>query len=214
MTLLKNFSLLLLVFITSSCLGDKKAVDVEEIGNTSFINNDFKGNKVNYTKGMSACDQLNAAAIARIYNVSESLVHVEDPTKSDRYKKDLEPACMFFIESGASDFEWLRGGISINREVGANEMMGDIAEAAGNGENWEEAWSLKKSISKSSEWIPNLGKAALWNERKKMLEIKMEGYTIVINPLKNILNKNEVAKNRNYKKLALEMAKASGFIND
>ena len=91
--------------------------------------------------------------------------------------------------------------------------MGDVAEAVGAGKNWEEAWSLKKSISKSAEWIPNMGKAALWNARKKTLEIKFDGYNLLINPPKNILNKEETAKNRDYKEIAIEMAKSCGFIN-
>lgn len=207
-TIILNALLVLLM----SCNGDKKLVNIEEMGDTSFVNSSFKGNLINYQQGMSACDNLNTSVIARLYNVSEALIHIEDPTKSDRYRKDMEPICNFFLESGSSDFEWLRGSIALNREIAIDEQMGEIAQAAGSGENWEEAWAMKKSISKSSEWIPNLGKAALWNERKKILEIKMEGYTLVIIPLKNTLNKTEVAKNRDYKKIALQMAEASGYI--
>jgi hypothetical protein len=201
------------ILFFSSCLGDKKAVNIAEMEDSTFINTNFKGNLINYEEGMSACDKISVEEIASLYNVTANLIHIEDPTKSDRYKKNMKPVCNFYLESGSSDFEWLRGSIGINREVGKDEYMGDVAEAVGSGENWDEAWAMKKAMSKSSEWIPNLGKAALWNESKKILEIKMEGYTLIIIPLKNRLNKTEVAKNRDYKKLALEMAKASGYIN-
>ncbi len=120
---------------------------------------------------------------------------------------------MFFIKKGASDFQWLRGAIMIQREIGIEETMGDVAEAAGTGKNWEEAWRLKKAMSKSAEWLPNMGKAALWNPKKVVLEIKFEGYNLTIKPLKNILNEEEKTLNRDYKAIAVGMAKASGFIN-
>ncbi|WP_405607694.1 hypothetical protein [Polaribacter sp. Asnod1-A03] len=205
--------LTLIISLFTSCFGDKKVTNVFEIGETSFINKNFKVNKINYTKGMSACNNITKEAIAKIYGVSASKVHVEDPTKSDRYKKDMAPACIFYVEEGDNDFMWLRGSIAVNREISKDEFMGDVAEAAGSGKNWEEAWSLKKSISKSAEWIPNLGKAALWNPKKGVLEIKFEGYTLVVNPLKNRLNKAETSKNRDYKKIAISMAKVGGYIN-
>ena len=92
-------------------------------------------------------------------------------------------------------------------------MMGEIAEAAGSGENWEEAWALQKSMSKSSEWVKSIGLAALWNDSKTELKIKFEGYTLMVYPPKNIGNKEEEAKNRDYKNIALAMAKAAGYIN-
>lgn len=197
----------------TSCLGDKKLTDVSEMGDTSFVNKNFKVNNIDYVKGMSACDKISTGTIAKLYNVSEDKVHIEDPTKSDRYKKDMEPVCSFYIEDGESDFMWLRGSIAVNREIGKDELMGDIAEAAGAGENWEEAWSLKKATSKSSVWIENMGLAALWNERKKELSIKFDGYTLNVYPIKNRMNENEVVKNRDYKKAAIAMAKAAGYIN-
>lgn len=199
--------------VLTSCLGDKKVTNISEIGETSFVNKNFNGNLINYTKGISACDKISESTIAKLYNVSADKVHIEDPTKSDRYKKDMEPACMFFLEDGDNDFMWLRGSIEVKREIIKEEFMGEIAEAAGTGEKWEEAWSIKKTMSKSAEWIPNLGKAALWNPKKVILEVKFDGYTLVVKPLKNILNTAEKSKNRDYKNIALSMAKAGGYIN-
>lgn len=196
-----------------SCLGDKKVVNVSEIGDSSFVNKNFKGNLVNYAEGMSACDKISAIDIAKLYNASADLIHIEDPTKSDRYKKDLPPTCMIYLKTGASDFEWLRGSIGLKREIGKDEFMGDVAQAAGMGKDWEEAWSLKKSISKSSEWLPNMGMAALWNASKKQLEIKFDGYTLTVIPLKNRLNAAEKTAKRDYKKIAIAMVKAAGYIN-
>ena len=182
------------------------------MGDTSFVNKNFKGNAIDYVKGMSACDKISIQTIAQLYNVSADKVHIEDPTKSDRYKKDMEPMCSFFIEDGDSDFMWLRGSITVNRDVSKDEFMGEIAEAAGGGENWEEAWALKKSISKSSVWLEDMGLAALWNDRNNELKIKFKGYTLNVYPLKNKTNKAELAKNRDYKKAAIAIAKAAGYI--
>lgn len=212
MNKLKQLSALLVLVTLCSCLGDKKQIDIDEMNDTSFVNTNFKGNLINYNGGMSACDNLNAASIAKMYDVSEELIHIEDPTKSDRYRKDMEPVCSFYIEDGENDFMWLRGSISLNREVAKDEMMGEIAEAIGGGEDWEEAWALKKSMSKSSEWIDDMGMAAIWNERLAELKIKFDGYTLNVYPIKNKLNKAEAAKNRDYKKVAIEMAKAAGYI--
>ncbi len=213
---MKTQQLIILSFIITllaSCLGDKKAVNVSEIGDISFVNKNFKGNRINYVEGMSACDKISASEIAKLYDVSADKIHIEDPTKSDRYRKDMSPACMLYVKTGDNDFEWLRGAIGIKRDIAKDEYMGDVAAATGIGENWEEAWALKKSISKSAEWIPNIGMAALWYDSKKQLEIKFNGYTLEILPLKNKLNKAEGNTNRNYKKIAIEMAKAAGYIN-
>lgn len=212
-TIKYSIPLLIISLFLNACFGDKKLADVSELGDTSFVNKNFKGNKINYTADMSACQNISTSEIASLYGVAESLVVMDDISKNERRKPNTQPSCMFYLKIGDNDFEWLRGSISIIREIGKDEFMGEIAEAAGTGKNWEEAWAMKKSISKSSEWIKNMGKAALWNERKCNLHIKLEGYTLIIHPLKNILNKSEVAKKRDYKKVAIAMAKASGFVN-
>lgn len=205
-----NFSLI--TILMSSCLGDKKAANVAEMNDNSFINENFRENGISYSKDMSACEIMSASDIASLYNVSESMIVFEDISKSDRRVPNSAPTCMFYLKDGASDFEWLRGSMNVQREIGKNETAYDIAKAAGNGEEWEEAWALNKSISKSSEWIENIGMAALWNDKKKELKIKFKGYTLNVYPLKNRLNKAEVSKNRDYKSIAIAMAKAAGFI--
>lgn len=202
----------LIIILFSACFGDKKSAIGQNFGNINFVNKNFTNNKINYTKGMSACTQLSITALAKLYNVAETSVIIEDPTKSDRYKNPIS-GCMLFIKSGNSDYEWLRGSIEVKREIKEGEQMYDIAKASGYATDWVEAWSLKKTISKSSEWVPKIGKAALWNSKKNILEIKFTGYTLVVKPLKNILNKGEKSKNRDYKNIAISIAKNAGFIN-
>ncbi|WP_179351233.1 hypothetical protein [Winogradskyella vidalii] len=211
MKLLLNLSLFALLM--SSCLGDKKVANVAEMNDTSFVNTNFKGNLINYAKGMSACKHISASAIAKLYDVSADKVHMEDPTTSDRYKKDMEPMCLFYIKDGENDFQWLKGSLNVQREVGKEEMAYDVAKAVGHGEEWEEAWALNKSISKSSEWVSGMGLASVWNDKKSELKIKFKGYTLYVYPLKNGFNKAEIAKNRDYKKVAIAIAKAAGYIN-
>lgn len=212
---IKNLLVLSLIAITlASCLGDKKVVDVTEMNDTSsFINKNFKSNLINYSKDMSACEQMSTGDIASLYNVSGDMVVFEDISKSDRRVPNSKPACSFFIKDGENDFEWLRGSMSIEREISKNEANYENAKMTGSGEEFEEAWALQKSMSKSSEWIKDMGLAAIWNEKNKELKIKFKGYTLKVYPIKNRLNKAEVARNRDYKQMAIKMAKASGFIN-
>lgn len=208
-----SIAIIALAIFFVSCLGDKKMINVSEMGNTNFANKNFKGNLIDYKNDKSACEQMPVSVLATLYNVSEDKIHVLDNKNSDRFRKDVEPQCGFYIETSKNDYEWLRGSISLFREIKKDEMMGEIAEAAGGGEEWKEAWALQKSMSKSAEWVDNLGMAALWNESKHELKIKFDGYTLMVYPPKNSLNKDEVAKNRDYKKVALAMAKASGYTN-
>ncbi|WP_282043836.1 hypothetical protein [Winogradskyella flava] len=206
-----SFSLIAIVL--SSCLGDKKGANIAEMNDNSFVNKNFKGNLLNYSKDMSACETMSTSDIASLYNVSESMIVFEDISKSDRRAPNSLPTCMFYLKDGASDFEWLRGSMNVQPEIGKDETAYDVAKGAGNSEEWEEAWAINKSISKSSQWIKNIGMAALWNDKNKELKIKFKGYTLNVYPLKNRLNKAEVSKNRDYKSIAIAMAKASGFIN-
>ena len=203
---------LVLLLTTISCTGDRKSLAGQDLGDTSFVNKDFKGNLIDFDEKMSACDQITADEIASLYGFSAEDVVIQDASKLN-LKNNGKASCMFYIKSGGSDFEWLRGSILVQHEIGKDEYMGDVAEAVGSGENWEEAWTLKKSMYKSSDWVPGLGMAAIWNENKTTLEIKFDGYTLVVHPIKNVLNKEEVARNRDYKKMALGLAKAGGYIN-
>lgn len=210
---IKNLlGLCLTALVLSSCLGDKKVMNTDEVGDISFVNKNFKDNLINYSKDMSACENMSPSSIASLYNVSENIVLFEDVSKSDRRVPNSPPICSFFIKDGENDFQWLRGSISIQREIGKDETAYDVAKAVGHGVEWKEAWALNKSISKSSVWLKGIGLAAVWNDKNKELKIKFKGYILYVNPLKNGLNKEEIAKNRDYKKVAIAMAKAAGYI--
>ena len=204
---------LVVIALAQSCLGDKKMADIEEMGNTSFVNKNFKGNRINYNMNSSACENMSASVIASMYSVTEDKVIFNDISKSDRRVPNSPPICNFYIKDGENDFLWLRGSISMIPDNGKNADGTVTNTSTGYGKDWAEEWAIQKSTSKSSEWIETSGMAALWNESKRVLNIKFEGYTLNINPPGNKLNKDEATKNRDYKKAALAMAKACGYIN-
>ena len=213
---MKRPQLMILIVIitgfTTSCIGDRKTIIGEDLNDTSFVNKDFKGNAINYEEQMSACEQLSPSVMADLYKVSLDDIIITDPTKSNRYVNP-KPSCLIHVKMSDQKFDHLTGGITVYREIKADEYMGDIAEATGAGENWEEAWALKKSMRKSTEWLKGIGQAALWTGKQRKLEVKFEGYTLEVIAPGAAFNTDEQARKRDYKSIALNMAKAAGFIN-
>jgi|GEM_PF-1501075 len=209
----KIIILSLITLFLTSCLGDKKSIDIEEANDTtSFVNKDFKGNLIDYDENMSACSKMTKADLASLYNVSADDIYWMDSASNERMESN-KPTCNFRVMLGENEFNYLIGGITVNREIKKDEMMGEIAEAAGSGENWKEAWALQKSMSKSAEWVEDTGLAAMWKPKRRELHIKFEGYTLYVMAPGAAFNKKEKAKNRDYKTIALEMARKAGFIN-
>jgi hypothetical protein len=206
------FISLITLFLTS-CLGDKKSIDIEEANDTtSFVNKDFKGNLIDYDDNMSACSKMNKADLANLYNVPADKIYWMDSATNERMQT-TSPTCNFRVMIGENEFNYLIGGITVQREIKKDEMMGEIAEAAGGGENWKEAWALKKSISRSAEWVKNAGEAALWYPNKRQLLVKFDGYTLTVIAPGHSLNQEEKSKERDYKDIALTIAKKAGYIN-
>lgn len=206
-------SLFIIGLMLTACLGDKKSINIEEANDTtSFVNKDFKGNLIDYDDNMSACSKMTKADLASLYDVSADDIYWMDSATNDRMNSRV-PTCNFRVMIGEDEFNYLIGGITVNREIKKDEMMGEIAEATGGGENWEEGWALQKSISKSAEWIKDVGLAAMWKPKKRELHIKFEGYSVYIMAPGAAFNQEEKARNRDYKKIALEMAKKAGYIN-
>ncbi|MEM9932542.1 MAG: hypothetical protein AAF824_02975, partial [Bacteroidota bacterium] len=189
-----------------------KSIIGADLGDTSFVNTSFKANEVDYTEGMSACDQLSAATLADLYGVSEDMVLISDPTKMENSRFVGGPSCMIHIKLSDIKGDHLTGTISLAREVGKEEFMGEIAEATGGGENWEEAWALKKAMYESAEWMEGMGLAALWTGNKRMLEIKFKGYTLSMIAPGAAFNQEENSRNRDYQKIAVALAKSAGYI--
>lgn len=204
----------IITLVLTACVGDVKIPDAEEMGDTtSFINEDFKGNRIDYDMNQSACEGVTKADIAELYGVSADLVRIMDNVNSDRRDSNAQPVCQFYIESGDNDFMWLRGSMAIKREMKKEEYPEYSADVSEHSENWEEMWAQQKSISKSSEWVSDLGKAAVWVGKYHNLKIKFEGYTLSVNPPRNVMNKEEQALNRDYKKMAIKIAKLSDYVN-
>ncbi len=199
------------LFMTS-CLGDRKSIIGEDLGDTSFVNKDFKGNLIDYKEGMSACEQLRPSVLADLYKVDDDDIIITDPTKSNRFVNP-KPSCLIHVKMSDQKFDHLTGNILVYREVKADEYMGDVAEATGAGEDWEEAWALKKSLRKSTEWVEGIGQAALWTGKQRKLEVKFEGYTLEVIAPGAAFNTEEQARQRDYKSIAISMAKAAGYIH-
>ncbi|WP_299676958.1 hypothetical protein [uncultured Tenacibaculum sp.] len=210
MKLLKTVIFIMTLAVLSSCFGDKKSIIGADLGNTSFVNKNFQGNTVEFNAVTDVCSLINKEKLASLYNVSADAIVTVGQGKF--VQNGNTKTCMVRVKLGGSDWNFLTGMISLYKEVSSSQDVGGISEAIGQGENWEEAWSLKKSMSKSAKWIPKVGKAALYTDSKRKLEVKLEGYTLEIVAPGAPFNKEEQAKNRDFEKISLQMVKDLGFI--
>lgn len=187
---------ILFFFACGNPVGDQKSAigSVDEIGNTSFVNKNFKGNLINFSTDMNPCQNLGKEIFAKLYNVPSEEVYVIEGSKTNQ-------TCSFKILLGGNDFNSLTGGISAKADNNQNEIG-----------TWEERWSIQKATSKSSEYLPNMGKAAIWKGSSRSLRIKFEGYTLEVIAPGASFNEEEKKRNRDYKAIAIEMAKIAGFI--
>ena len=111
-----------------------------------------------------------------------------------------------------NEYDLLTGFMSVEPTVKKADDPEGIAEATGTGEDWVQVWALQKAIAKSSEFLPNMGQAAIWTSRKRTLRIKFEGYILNVAAPGAAFNEVENAKNRDYKAIAIQMAKSAGFL--
>ena len=210
MKLAKTIIFAMILTTLSSCFGDKKSIIGSDLGNTSFVNKSFKGNAINFNAVTDVCSLINKEKLASLYGVSASSIVTVGQGKF--VQTATTKTCMVRVQLGGSEWNFLTGMVSLFKEVSAADDAGGISEAVGQGENWEEAWSLKKGMSKSGKWIPNVGKAALFTSAKRKLEVKLDGYTLEIVAPGAPFNKEEQAKNRDFEKITLTMAKDLGFV--
>lgn len=184
---------LFISIIFAGCFGDKDTVIGKELGDTNFVNKGFSGNKVEFSAlPKNMCAYISKVKVKELYpNASKILF---DDGKTFQTK-----SCRFLVYMDDQEYNYLSGSIFATEDV--------LAE----GETWEESWELKKMVSKSSEYISGLGKAAIWIGKKRELYIKMEEYTIMITVPGSTFKEEEVAKKRDYKKIGIEIAKSTGL---
>lgn len=187
---------ILLFFTCDNPIGDKKSAisSVNEIGNTSFVNKNFSSNEIDFTPDLNPCQMLGKDALAKLYNVGSEEIQVIEGNVNNQI-------CTYRVLLGGSEFNFLTGSLVIRKDKPNNDMG-----------TWEERWSVQKATSKSSEYLSNMGKAALWKGSNRTLSIKFEGYTLEVNAPGSAINEDEKKKNRDYKSIAIGMAKAAGFL--
>ncbi|WP_046757316.1 hypothetical protein [Kordia jejudonensis] len=180
-------------FLLIACFGDKNTVIGQEFGDTSFINKDFTGNKVAFSAlPKNMCTYISETNVMKHYPDAKKMLVDDGLTFQSK-------SCRFLVYMDDQEYNYLSGSIFAAEDV--------LAE----GEKWEETWELKKMTSKSSEYITGLGKTAIWIGKKRELLIKMEGYTITIMVPGSTFKNEEVAKNRDYKKIGIAIAKSTGL---
>ncbi len=197
----------LIVVLFSACSnGDKKSIIGADFGDTSFVNKNYAGNKKDFKDIGSPCDLLRTDQIAKIYGVPVEKVKLDRPNEVGNSK-----SCRFLVFMSEEEFDYLTGFIAVESEVAPSDDPGGIAQATGGGTDWVEAWELRKTLSKSSEYLPNMGKAAIWFNAKRNLLIKLDGYSLSITAPGAAFNTKEQEKKRDYKAVAVEIAKSSGL---
>ena len=183
---------MLISLIIIGCFGDKNTLVGQDLGNTDFVNTNFTKNKVAFSEiPKNLCTYVNEADIRELYPDATKILFDDGQTFASK-------SCRFLVyinEDTEAKFGFLTGIITA------------VEDKVAEGENWIETWELKKKMSKSSSFVPNLGMAAIWKEANRELSIKMDGYIVTILTPGSPFNKEELEKNRDYKKIALEIAK-------
>ncbi|WP_430409788.1 hypothetical protein [Kordia sp.] len=180
-------------FILTGCFGDKDTIIGKELGDTSFINKNFSGNKIAFAAlPKNMCSYINEAKIKELYPDATKILFDDGKTFQTK-------SCRFLVYNSEEEYNYLSGAIFA------------VEDQLAEGENWKETWELKKKVSKSSEFVSGLGKTAIWVGKKRELFIKMDGYMITITVPGSTFKEEEVAKNRDYKSIALKIANSTGL---
>lgn len=180
---------LLLTFISCSH-GDKASA----IGATfeeadSFENAYFAGNKIDLAEFTQPCQYISKAIIASMMSIEvEKVDYRPDPAR-----KNCAYTIIFNDDADQPDYS--TAGLALMEEVTGVEA------------EWKDNWSVEKTISKSAEWVPNLGKAAIWNPSSRTLKVKFDGYTLQVTA-----PQGPGRDPKNSKKWAIEMVSLGGFV--
>ncbi len=203
----KTFALLFSISVITAC-----GTDTQTQGSVTLENASFAGNKLDYDPMMNGCGNLTTDQLAQHYEVQTSQAIADDFRFAYGRTPDAnsKPGCTFRITFDEDKYDYLSGGASYIPDVKDSEGFNEVMQIQGHGENWLEAWELDQQIS-GSETVPDIGKAALWNSKKRELKIRFEGYTAFIVAPGSAINAQESAKNRDYKSIAISLAKQIGL---
>lgn len=181
-------------FVFASCIGDRKSGVTTNFNDTSFENKSFK-TKTSLSEITAPCSYINKTQIAKLYNVSEENVIIIEGNTNNKQ-------CSFRVRLSDDKFNYLTGGINFYED---KDKLKD-------GSTWVVGWQIQKGVSKSAEWLPNYGKAALWIGKKRELRVKLKDYTMSLYIPGSPFNKEELALKRDYKKIALAMANSISIL--
>lgn len=185
------FAFMSIVFV--SCLGDQKTVVGQDFGDTNFVNDNFKGNKKNFSElPDNLCEFLDESTIIKGYDNATSV------TFNDK-NRFMSKNCQFSITYFNDPSQFI---------VGSMFIVDDSAEEA----EWKESWEFRKKRFKSAEYVKNLGRAAIWNAKQRKLEIKMKGYTISITVPPKMIEKNKIDNDADVKAVAVSIAKSTNLL--
>lgn len=182
------FGVIILLF--SSCLGDKKSAIGTTFDDSSFVNKGFKGNKFGFAEISQPCTYTTKETLAKLYDTTADKVTLIGGNAQSK-------TCTIRIQMSDQEFDYITGAIYFYEEVNKRS----------DGTTWEDDWQLQKGISKSAKWISNMGKAAMYKEKKRELLVKFDDYTMCIVAPGSAFNQTEKGLNRDYQKLAIAMAK-------
>jgi hypothetical protein len=175
-----------------SCLGDQKTVVGQEFGDTNFVNDNFQGNKKDFSElPKDLCVFLNKDSILKAYvNATSVTFNGENAFMSKN--------CQFSVTFFNDPSQFVKGSIFI---------VDDSAEEA----NWQESWEFKKKRFKTAEFVKNLGRAAVWYGKQRKLEIKMKDYQVSITVPPQVIAKNKTDNDANVKDAAIAIAKSTNL---
>lgn len=155
----------------------------------SFENLAFTGNKIGPEGGEKPCAYLQKLDIASMLGVP-----VEQVSKGEDIARKTCAFTIIYDETGDRP-DYTTASISFLQEITGSE------------EEWRDSWSVQKTISNSSEWVPNLGRAAIWNPSSSQLKVKFDGYTLMVTAPKGPGKNTEKSL-----KWAKEIVALGGFI--
>jgi len=185
----KCILLSLTIVLLSSCFGDKKSAIGTTFSDDSFVNKNFKGNKLAFADIDSPCQYISQESLAKYYGTSTDRIILIGGNSQSK-------TCTLRVQLSDQEFDYLTGSLYFFEEPNKRS----------DGTTWEDDWQLQKEISKSSEWISNVGKAGLYKASKRELLVKFDDYTMSVIAPGSAVNQVEKSKNRDYKTIALNIA--------